>query len=165
MGGSPRHCWGVSDTRGVSSTVSYVLNLGILLVLFISMLYGASAFVDSSSDASTRKALETTGQSVAGTIEAVDRLNRSTSSSVELGQRISLPDEIRGNSYRITITDGDDSGMCDPDSLQIESNDIQESISFVSCSEVAETDVQGGDLYVVRPEGTDSPIELRPVDE
>jgi len=66
----------LSDERGVSVTVGYVLTLAIGAVLLSGVVIGVGGVVDSQTDRAVRGDLSVLGQTTAANVESADRLAR-----------------------------------------------------------------------------------------
>ncbi|WP_302083363.1 DUF7266 family protein [Salinibaculum rarum] len=150
------------DTRGVSSPVSYILNLSVFLVIMVTVSMGASAFMTSTTQASTENSLETTGQQFSQSIMDVDRLVRGSAATGEIGTVVSLPPQVNGKYYKIqVINESDATG--DPCSnsciiLQTNNGEATEVVDFTLGGEttIESKTFQAGSVYLARHENTAS---------
>jgi len=102
----------LSDERGVSVTVGYVLTLAIGAMLLSGVVIGIGGVLDAQTDRAVRGDLSVLGQTTAANVESADRLaraaetNRSSAidtmnASVSVG--VDLPDRAAGVPYRIAV--------------------------------------------------------------
>lgn len=109
----------MSNDRGVSTTISYVLTFAIAGILVTGLLIAGGEFVDDRREQVIRTELRVIGQQVASDLGRADRLvqaaNDSDPSTVRLNQ--TFPRRVSGSSYQITIATEN------PDTLVLESVD------------------------------------------
>ncbi|WP_049941366.1 DUF7266 family protein [Halorhabdus utahensis] len=97
-----------TDDRGVSRMISYMLTVGIAMVLITGLFTAGSAIVEDQQDQTARTQLSIVGQQVAGSVEVADQLVRSTAARPsQLVVTRSLPERIAGSGYRIEVSGGD----------------------------------------------------------
>lgn len=142
------------DDRAVSTTVSYVLTLGISSLLITGLLVTAGGFVEDRRQTTVRQELSVVGQQVAGDLSGADRLVRVGGSEVMV--RSSLPDEVTGIRYRIEV-EPDPSG---PTTLRFSTDDPNVAIEVDVRTEkpVGSASFDGGDIVVT---WTGSELEVR----
>jgi hypothetical protein len=99
---------GVRDDRGVSTTLNYVLGLGIALILITGLLLAGGTFVENQRDRSIRTELQVLGEQVSADVTMADRLVETTgdNESVQVGR--SLPPRVAGSTYEVSIEGGSD---------------------------------------------------------
>lgn len=132
------------SARGVSTTVGYVLTLGITTLLVTGLLATTGGLVDTRQETATRDALDVFGQRVAANLMAADRLAESGADTVVLD--VTLPNRVAGSGYVVTVH-GSGSGS----EIELESNRIDASatIEFVTTTDVADAELRGTDLRIV----------------
>ncbi|WP_424019437.1 DUF7266 family protein [Halorientalis pallida] len=98
----------MTDDRGVSTTLNYVLGLAIALILITGLLLAGGTFVEDQRDRSIETELEVLGEQVSSDVMMADRLAETTSDneSVQVGR--SLPPRVAGSTYEISIEGGSD---------------------------------------------------------
>ena len=144
----------MTDDRAVSTTVSYVLTLGISSLLIVGLLVTAGGFVEDRRQTTVQQELSVIGQQVAGDLSGADRLVRVGGSEVTV--RSSLPDEVTGITYRVEV-DPDPSG---PTTLRFSTEDpnVAIEVDVRTRTSVAPSAFDGGDLVVT---WTGSELEVR----
>ena len=94
------------DERGISRLVSYMLTVGIAMILITGLLLAGSQLVADQRDRTTRSQLDVIGNQIAGSLEAADRIVRSTEAQPnELNITRSLPERAVDSLYSIEIRD------------------------------------------------------------
>jgi len=89
--------------RAVSSTLNYVLSLGIMAVLVTGLLSAGGGFVEDRQEEVIRSELEVIGQQVASDVQRADRLVTAGDDNREVTLAQSLPERISGTGYRISL--------------------------------------------------------------
>lgn len=134
--------------RGVSSTLNYVLSLGIMAILVTGLLSAGGAFVEDRQEQVIQSELEVIGQQVASDIQRADRLVTAGDGdqTVELTQ--TLPEEISGSRYSISL----DSGSSE---LILSSDDPERSVTIrlQTTTSLGDSTVDGGSVRVVYDSG------------
>lgn len=140
----------VSDERGVSTVVGFVLTLAITSLLVVGLLVATSGFVDSQRQSTVRDELEVLGQQVAADVAAADRLVRAGGSTVAIDRP--LPDDVTGVSYQISV----DGGTPLTITLSTSNPDISVDVTVRTVTDVAGgTTLNGGDVEVVYDDNAD----------
>lgn len=89
--------------------ISYMLTVGIAMVLITGLFTSGSAIVEDQHEQTARTQLSIVGHQVAGSAEVADQLVRSTDSAPsQLTLTRSLPDRIAGSGYRLEIAPSGD---------------------------------------------------------
>lgn len=91
--------------RAVSTVVSYVLTLGIVVLLLTTLTGVFGPLVTGQQDDAVRSTLEVFGNDIAGDLESADRLAQrlnGTDGAVEIQTR--LPDRVGGETYEIVVS-------------------------------------------------------------
>jgi len=149
----------LSDERGVSVTVGYVLTLAIGAVLLSGVVIGVGGVVDSQTDRAVRGDLSVLGQTTAANVESADRLARAAGGrSVERGrrdERLRLgrrrsPDPSRGIPYRITV---------DNDAVTLRTNHPEATLEIPHAARlnVTPASVRGGPIRIEYDHGAGAP--------
>lgn len=104
MCGSPRVSR-MSRTRAVSTTLGYVLTLGIAAILITGLIAAGGTYVQDEREQVIRDELTVIGQQLAADVERTDRLARAgdEESSVTVRLNQSFSDRVTGTSYRISL--------------------------------------------------------------
>lgn len=142
---------GESAARGVSTVVSYTLILGIVSILFVTLILSFTPLVTNQQTSAVHSTLTVVGHDVAGDIESVDRLAIAAGSDGTVVHRTRLPDHVGGSPYRIEI---EESGGETRYELTFRSPDHELSVT-VPVRTQTEIDVaasgtlDGGDLEIV----------------
>lgn len=131
------------DDRGVSTTVSYVLTLGISSLLIVGLLVTAGGFVEDRRQTTVHQELSVIGQQVAADLSGADRLVRAGGEEVTV--RSSLPREVTGLSYRIEVVPTADGATL---RLSTDGPRVTVAVTVLTEADVAATAFDGGDLRV-----------------
>jgi len=93
-----------TDERGASTLVIHIFALGILSLLLLILLFGASSYLNQQQELAAEDSLQTIGNQLASELTQVDRLSNR-------GANVSLtaeyPERIAGSSYVATVETGD----------------------------------------------------------
>ena len=92
-----------SDGRGLSSTVSYVLAIGITTLLVTSLVFAMGGFLEGEADRATRGQLDALGARLADDVAAADRLSRYGGNATVA---VDAPDEAVGVGYTVELERG-----------------------------------------------------------
>lgn len=136
-----------SDDRAVSTTVGYVLALGIVTLLLTGLLFAGTDFVAGQREQTVRNELRVLGQQVADDLAAVDRLVRASDSGTAVTVVLALPEEVTGSAYTIDV----DPAAGQPTTLVLQSADPEVTVEVrvrVATGVVAST-VTGGEIEIV----------------
>lgn len=128
--------------RGVSTVVGYVLVLGITTLLISGLLVTTGGVVDNRQQSTARNALGVVGDRIAANLMAADRLAETGAETVVVGA--SLPDRVAAGGYRIAVNSSASELV-----LEADRADTTVRVSFVASTDVADTQVTGGDVEVV----------------
>jgi hypothetical protein len=92
---------GLAGTRrGTSTTINYVLAIGIVTLLVSVLLIGSASILDDQRQSAVRTQLEGVGNRMAAEIVAVDRLSRSGG---DVNVSVDRPDEVGGTGYHVEL--------------------------------------------------------------
>lgn len=109
--------------RAVSSTLNYVLSLGIMAILVTGLLSAGGGFVEDRQEQVIQSELEVIGQQVASDIQRADRLVTAGDGNQRVNLTQTLPDEISGSRYRMSLETS-------PSELILTSDDPERSVSI-----------------------------------
>lgn len=140
--------------RGVSTTLGYVLALGITALLISGILMAGGNYVDGQRERVVRSELEVLSQRLATDIASADRLNETAEHDDAVRIETQLPRKVGGLSYEITISLKN--SMADhPDLYEITLETSHPTVSYTESTTVGihgdlETGTfAGGDLRIV----------------
>lgn len=118
--------------RALSTIVSYVLTLGIVVLLLSTMTGVFAPLVTNQQDAAVRATLEVLGNDIAGDLESADRLAAAAGENGTVELRTRLPDRVGGSPYEIEVDQASDQ-------IVLESPDSE---TTVRVTVTTETDVE-----------------------
>lgn len=136
-------------SRGVSTVVGYVLNVGVATLLISGLLIGGASLVESQEERTVRGELDVIGNRVAADLETADRLHRSANGTATL--RSPLPERVAGTPYEIRVV-GTATGAAVE--LVAQSPRITRRVPIANETRLVETTVSGGDIVIEASEGT-----------
>lgn len=139
----------MTDNRGVSAVLGYVMTIGIMTLLITGLLLAGGGYVQTEQDRSIRAEFEVIGNRVAADIAAVDRLALATGPSGEAELVTDLPPRAAGTPYQITISP--EPGSENVSFINISAMDaaVSVEVKVKSATPVASNTVLGGDVRVV----------------
>ncbi|WP_117591724.1 DUF7266 family protein [Haloprofundus halophilus] len=144
------------DDRAVSTTLSYVLALGITGILISGLLVAGGGLVEDQRDRTVEDELRVVGQQLAADLETADALARSApSGTVRLDRQ--LPPRVVGSSYVVDVADDDGDGDGDVIRLSTSNPDVTVSVPFATRTAIVPESVSGG---AVRIEYTGSELVI-----
>ncbi|MGM0371373.1 MAG: DUF7266 family protein [Halobacteriota archaeon] len=129
--------------RGVSTTVGYVLNLGIATLLVTGLLVAGSGLVGDQRERAAGAELDVIGNRIAADLETADRLVQRGDGSVTV--RTSLPASVAGNNYQVAI---DSTGGNATVSVSTSDPSLTRTIPVVNETPIRSTTVSGGSIAV-----------------
>ena len=134
--------------RAVSSTLNYVLSLGIMAILVTGLLSAGGGFVEDRQEEVIRSELEVIGQQVASDIQRADRLVTAGDGNQRVELTQTLPEEISGSRYRMSLETS-------PAQLVLTSDDPERTVSvrLQTTTPLAASKVDGGTVRVVYNSG------------
>lgn len=91
------------NDRGVSTSVSYVLVLGIVALLTSGLVVGFAPIVTDQQHDTVHSTLEVFGNDIAGDIDSADRLATKAGDNGTVELRTRLPDRVGGSTYEIEL--------------------------------------------------------------
>lgn len=143
------------DDRGVSTTLGYVLNLGVAAVLITTLLLAAGTLVDDQRDRAVETELRVVSERVTADLAAADRLARaSDGGTVRYG--IEVPTRVSGTTYDVRVNQSGN----DTVELVADRSAVSISVDFQSELSVNASTHGSGDLVVVYDSDTDT-LEVR----
>ena len=89
-------------SRGVSTTLGYVLNLGVAAILVTTLMLSAGTLVEDQREQAVRTELEVVGERVAADLSAADRLARASDGG-SVRYVVEVPDRVAGTTYDVRI--------------------------------------------------------------
>lgn len=141
----------MTDDRGVSVTVGYVLNLAIAAILVSALLMAGGSLIESQTEQVTHDELTVAGQQLAGDLASADRLARAGETET-LTLQTDLPQRTAAGSYSITVAqpDGESAGHIELESTHPE---VTVTVPLRSETPVENTTVTGGQVTIVYDNG------------
>ncbi|NHN40162.1 hypothetical protein G9C85_00740 [Halorubellus sp. JP-L1] len=95
-----------ADERAVSIAVTHVLTIGITTILITGLLVGGSGLLETEKDRATKSELRTIGNRMATEMSST-YYSGEAGSSGKVVVRVSHPDYVAGDNYRVEIREGD----------------------------------------------------------
>lgn len=137
----------VTDERGVSTTVGYVLSLGVATLLLTGLLLAAGNFMADQREGASRTELRVVGQQLASDLAGADRLAQAADDG-SVTVRRSLPPRVVGSAYTIRIDQG--GAVTDGYVITLEAeNGVTATARFTAETDVATpTSLTGGDVVI-----------------
>ncbi|WP_435063956.1 DUF7266 family protein [Halobaculum sp. EA56] len=153
-GGRPSQARGRGGRRdrATSTTLSYVLTLGITAVLISGLLVAAGGTVERQREDTTREALQVIGQQLSARLMAADRLV--AAGATEVSVDVAFPGTVAGTTYSVTVRSGP------PPTVEVTATDVRVSVVVGAATRtpVANASLAGGDVEIVY---TGSRLEVR----
>ncbi|MXR20388.1 DUF7266 family protein [Halobacterium bonnevillei] len=132
------------DDRGVSTTLGYVLNLGVAAILVTTLLLAAGTMVDDQRDRAVDTELRVVSERVAADLAAADRLARASDGGT-VRYQIRAPRTVTGTTYDVRVNEsGTDTVV-----LVGDRSGVSVSVEFHADLRVNATTEGSGDLVVV----------------
>lgn len=143
----------MSDERGVSTALGYVLALGISALLITGLITAGGGAVSSSREEVTRTQLSVIGYQLADDIDTADRLVQSSGTGVTLEVTSDLPRGTVGSTYQIRVETS-------PDKLVLTAAevDVTVEVGLTTTTSLQATTVSGGSVRI-EYSGSDLVIE------
>ncbi|MDH5021020.1 DUF7266 family protein [Halobacterium rubrum] len=138
-------------SRGVSTALGYVLNLGVATLLITILLLSAGTLVDDQRQRAAQTELEVVGERVNADLAAADRLAR-TNDPTTVRIEADVPRRVAGSPYDVAVNESGSDELV----LVAEQTDVDVTIPFDTTTEVAASTVDSGDLAVVYDPGNDT---------
>jgi len=134
--------------RGVSTTVGYVITLGITSLLVTGLLIAGGGFVEDQREQTVRDEMEVIGQQLAADIAAADRLAGAGGSGATVRIDRELPDRVTGQTYTVEVQDTATGASTVTLTLMTEDPEVSVEVSLYAQTDVAPSQLQGGDVVV-----------------
>lgn len=142
----------IPDDRAVSTTISYVITVGIALALVTGLIAAGTTMVEDQNRRTTESQLRTVGHQVAGTLEHADRTVRASEDVTTLNLTVDLPEQVVGSEYYVDVHE---------DMVAVNASDVGVSMPVdysVETSVNTDEGYEGGKLYVTY-DGTDLEVK------
>lgn len=136
--------------RAATEQIGYVLSLAVLFA-FLAVTFPIFNQIMGISAAAQGEQAETEAQRVADGLQTVDRLVRSSASTGTIGRHYDLAPRIGNNRYKILIRSDHDGPQYI--TIQTQSLDVEVTVQFNTTKKVANTTVDGGEIFIVRRDG------------
>lgn len=143
----------LDDDRGVSTTLSYALNLAIAAILVSGLLFAAGSAVEDQRQTAAREELRVIGQRIAASIEQADRMVR-VGTDTDLRLDILAPRGVAGLQYTIELNASTEDVV-----LTTENPDIEVRIDVTNQTDLEQSEIRGGELVIVY--NSDGKLEVR----
>lgn len=138
-------------SRGVSTTLGYVLNLGVAAILVTTLMISAGTLVADQRERAVETQLEVVGERVASDIEAADRLARASDGGT-VRYVVEVPPRVAGSAYEVRVNpDGNDTVV-----LEAERPSEEVSVDVDVATTLNATTSTGGRLVVVYDASNDT---------
>lgn len=145
--------------RAISTTVGYVITLGITSLLVTGLLIAGGGFVQDTRQGTVQDELEVVGQQLAADIASADRLAAAGGSGGEVRIDRELPDKVTGRTYSLSIADSTSGPSKVTLTLSTEDPDVSVDVTVYVQRDVGSATLQGGDVVVELNTGV-SPSEI-----
>jgi len=138
-------------SRGVSTALGYVLNLGVATLLVTVLLLSAGTLVEDQRQRAAETELEVVGERVSADLAAADRLARANDPTT-VRVEADVPRRVAGSPYDVAVNESGSGELV----LVAEQADADVTVPFDSTTAVAASTVGSGDLAVVYHPGNDT---------
>jgi hypothetical protein len=138
-------------SRGVSTALGYVLNLGVATLLVTILLLSAGTLVEDQRDRATETELDVVGERLVSDLAAADRLARTNDPST-VRVEADVPVRVAGSYYTVRVNESGSGDVV----LNAGRPDVRVVVPFETATEVEFSTVDGGDLAVVYDPGNDT---------
>lgn len=139
--------------RAVSTTLGYVLTLGITMLLITGLVAAAGTYVETQREQVIRSELTVIGEQLSADLAAVDRLARTWGTDREVVTR-QIPAEVAGTSYTVEVVNPGPPGSGSYLRLTSTDPELTVEVDLELNTAIAGGSVGGGDLEIVY-DGTD----------
>lgn len=139
--------------RAVSTTLGYVLTLGITMLLLTGLVAAAGTYVETQREQVIRSELTVIGEQLSADLAAIDRLARTWGTDREVVTR-QLPAEVAGTSYTVEVVNPGPPGSGSYLRLTSTDPELTVEVDLELNTAIAGGSVGGGDLEIVY-DGTD----------
>ena len=130
-------------SRGVSTALGYVLNLGVATLLVTALLLSAGTLVEDQRDRAASTELDVVGERLVADLAAADRLARTNDPST-VRVEADVPVRVAGSYYTVRVNESNNDTIV----LDADQSDVQVVVPFETTTEVLPSTVDGGDLAV-----------------
>jgi len=136
------------DDRGVSTTISYVLNLTLAAILVSGLLFAAGSVVENERESAIREELDVIGQRIAISIHQANRTVATTpdGAATTLRVQVDAPTRVAGSGYTVSV---DTSGTEPVLHLTTEDPEVTVTVPLSIEDGISAGSVTGGPLVVV----------------
>jgi len=138
-------------SRGVSTALGYVLNLGVATLLVTVLLLSAGTLVEDQRDRATETELDVVGERLVADLAAADRLARTNDPSA-VRVEADIPVRVAGSYYTVRVNESANGEVV----LDADRSPVEVVVPFETATEVQPSTVDGGDLAVVYDPGNDT---------
>ena len=135
----------LDDDRGVSTAVSYILAIGITVILVSGLVVGMNSMMGSQSDRALDSELRVIGEGLGSEITSVDRVAMNANEGDTHIMRIEAPMFVAGEPYRIELDPNEGESHA---RLVLITSERQHTVFLNTRSEIAHSSVQGGTLWI-----------------
>ncbi|WP_336036831.1 DUF7266 family protein [Halobacterium yunchengense] len=137
--------------RGVSTTLGYVLNLGVAAVLVTTLVFAAGTLVEDQRDRAVDTELRVVSERVAADLAAADRLARASDGGTVM-YAVEAPASVSGTTYDVRVNESGDDELV----FVADRSDVAVSVAYHAETPVNASTRSGGDLVVVYDADTDT---------
>ncbi|RXK49480.1 DUF7266 family protein [Halorientalis pallida] len=134
----------MTDERGVSTTLNYVLGLSIALILITGLLVAGGSFVETQRDQSIETELAVLAEQVSSDVMMADRLVETTSDNESVRVGRDLPPRVAGSSYEVKIEGGSDPQVV----VRTTGPEITVEVPLKTSTPIESSSVSGGTIAV-----------------
>lgn len=134
--------------RAVSTTLNYVLSLGIATLLITGLLLAGGTFVDDRRENVVRSELTVVGQQIAADLARADRLVTASAGPTDVRVEQSLPERITGVLYRVSLHESPDQRLV----LNTTEVEVSVAVNVTTRTPLEDSRAEGGDLSIVYDE-------------
>ncbi|MFB6071762.1 MAG: hypothetical protein ABEJ88_02220 [Halobacterium sp.] len=138
-------------SRGVSTTLGYVLNLGVAAILVTTLMLSAGTLVESQRDRATRTQLSVVGERVASDLESADYLARASDDGA-VRYVVRIPARAVDSAYEVRVNQSGTDHVV----LTASGPDVSVTVPFQTELPVEADTVDGGPFVVVYDPATDT---------
>lgn len=136
------------NDRGVSITISYIMNLTLAMILITGLLTTTGNIVENRQQEAIRTELGVVGQRIAANLMTADRMVTAGGDDVRVTTNV--PGEVAGSEYSITINAAGTRPYAQLESVDPE---VRVRVYFTNETAVERTTVDGGDLTIELVDG------------
>jgi hypothetical protein len=133
-----------TDRRATTTTVNYLLAIGIVSLLVSGLLIAGGGVLDDQRQGAVRDQLDTVGNRMAGEIVAVDRLSRSGG---DVTITVDRPEQVGGSTYRAELVTGP--GCSSPSCLELTATATDTTVTVPVGNRTPVTMTRDGDVWWV----------------